>query len=279
MNLASRSAFLAAALCAGTAVHAQPAAPRVTPGGQLPGVLTAAPATDNSVQVIVDRQRLSAGLGRWEGVTFSGNWRATPQDLVHGELAATRRFGVSGVFAGVGDTHTFNEDWYGSLAVGAGDGAFYLPRYRVDATLNRKFLSRRQLVGTIGLGYYRAPDEHADRTLMLGAAYYFESPWILEGGVRFNRSSPGSVDTTQQYVAATYGRAKSDLISARYTWGGEGYLAIGQSNQLVNFRSKELNLEWRHWFSAQTGVILGAVAYRNPLYHRDGINLGLFHEF
>ena len=63
--------------------------------------------------------------------------------------------------------------------------------YRVDATLYRKFLPGRNLVGSVGVGYYNAPDGHTDRSLSLGAAYYFEAPWIVEGGVRLNTQQPG----------------------------------------------------------------------------------------
>ena len=76
------------------------------------------------------------------------------------------------------------------------------------------------------------------RSLLLGAAYYFEQPWIVEGGIRFNSSNPGSVQTTQQFLALTYGRQKQDVVTARVGWGEEGYLAIGPATQLVNFRSR-----------------------------------------
>jgi YaiO family outer membrane protein len=199
--------------------------------------------------------------------------------VLQAEASILHRFNQDGVFIGLSDTYTFNEDWYGSIAVGAGDGAFYLPRYRVDAMLYRKFLPNRNLVGNVGVGSYKAPDGHSDRSVSLGAAYYFESPWIIEGGVRMNSSNPGSVQTQQQFVALTYGRVKQDLVTARYTWGGEGYLATGPNTQLVNFDSREASLVWRHWLNARTGVLLGANRYTNPLYVRSGLNIGIFHNF
>lgn len=231
-----------------------------------------------NLELSTGAQRLTNGFGNWSDVTLKGAY-GLDKHVLQGELSAHKRFGESGTFLGLSDTYTFNEDWYGSLAVGAGDGAFYLPRYRVDGTIYRKFLPGRNLVGSIGLGYYKAPNGNDDRSVSIGAAYYFEAPWIVEGGVRLNRSNPGSVDTQQQFVAVTWGRNKQDLVTARYGWGEEGYLAIAANRQLVNFESREASLTWRHWFNPRTGVLVGVNRYTNPSYRRSGVNVGIFHDF
>ncbi|GKS90641.1 YaiO family outer membrane beta-barrel protein [Acidovorax sp. SUPP2539] len=231
-----------------------------------------------SLQLSAGTQHLSGPYGNWRDMTLTGGW-SLPGHVLQGELSSHRRFGVGGTYLGVGDTYRFDEDWYGSATLGAGDGAFYLPKYRVDATLNRKFLADRRLVGTLGAGYYRAPDGHSDRSVLLGATYYFEAPWIVEGGVRFNESAPGSVNTRQHFVALTWGRAKADLVTARVGWGGEGYLATGPATQLVNFTSREASIAWRHWIGQNTGLLLAVNRYSNPLYRRAGATVGLFHDF
>jgi YaiO family outer membrane protein len=230
------------------------------------------------LEISAGAQNLSNGYGRWRDLTLRGSM-TLPQHVLQGELSAHKRDGTPGAFLSLGDTYTIDQDWYASAALGVGDGAFYLPNYRVDATLNRKFLPARNLVGTLGLGYYDAPDGHVDRSLSLGVTYYFESPWIVEGGVRFNSSNPGAVRTRQQFVALTWGRDKQDLVTARYGWGSEGYLAVTADQQLVNFDSREFNLSWRHWLNANTGVLVGATHYSNPLYRRNGVSVGLLHAF
>jgi YaiO family outer membrane protein len=223
-------------------------------------------------------QSLSNGYGRWTQMNFHSAYNMN-QHVLESEIALSRRFTQDSVFVGISDTYTFNDDWYGSLAVGAGDGAFYLPRYRVDAAIYKKLLTDRRLVGSIGAGYYRAPDGHTDNSLSLGMVYYFPKSWILEGGVRFNRSLPGSVQTRQQYVAATYGQDKHDLVIARYGWGKEGYLAVAANSQIVNFKSSEATLTWRHWFNPYTGMLFSATRYSNPSYRRSGVNIGLFKSY
>lgn len=231
-----------------------------------------------SLELSTGVQNLSGGFGNWRDVTLKGAY-GVDKHVLQGELSAHKRFGENGTFLSLSDTYTFNEDWFGSVALGVGDGAFYLPRYRVDGTISRKFLPGRNLVGTVGAGYYNAPDGHTDRSLSLGAAYYFEAPWIVEGGVRLNRSNPGSVDTQQQFVALTWGRNKQDLVTARYGWGSEGYLTIAANRQLVNFDSREASLTWRHWLNQSTGVLVGANRYTNPSYRRSGVTVGIFHDF
>lgn len=255
------------------AAHAQTAtaAPAAAPA-------EVGPLLKKSVELNVNAQNLTNGFGQWRDVTLRGTV-ALPSHVLQAELSAQDRFNQRGTYLGISDTYSINDDWYASLALGAGDGAFYLPRYRVDAAIYRKWLPDRSLVTSVGAGYYSAPDGHSDNSISLGAIYYFKAPWVVEGGVRFNSSNPGAIRTHQQFVAATWGRDKQDTVSARYGWGGEGYQTVASNTQLVNFQSNETSLTWRHWLTPRGGVLIGASDYRNPSYTRSGINAGLFTEF
>ena len=231
-----------------------------------------------SLELSTGFQNLSAGFGSWREVALRGAY-GWSSHVLQGEISVNRRFNKDGVFVGLSDTYTFDEDWYGNVAVGFGDGAFYLPRYRVDATLYKKWLPQKNLVTSIGAGQYKAPDGHVDNTLTLGLVYYFDAPWVAELGVRGNSSNPGAIKTQQQFVALTYGRVKQDLVTVRHAWGSEGYQTIAANTQLVNFASKESSISWRHWFAPRTGLLIGANRYTNPSYNRAGINIGIFHDF
>jgi YaiO family outer membrane protein len=232
----------------------------------------------STLELRLGGQQVSNGYGDWREASLIGT-SVRGNHAVRGELASLHRFDRAGTYAGVMDTITLSPDWYGSLALGAGDGAFYLPRYRADAFINRKFLGARNLVGSLGIGYYRAPDGHVDRSLTLGGQYYFEAPWILQAAVRFNESDPGSVRARQQSVALTYGREPGDSLVARYSWGREAYLAIGPAASLVDFASREGGVQWRHWIDRSWGMTVSAEHYRNPLYHRTGVAVGFFTAF
>ena len=224
---------------------------------------------DRGLELRLGAQRVSGDLGDWRERSLWGSYRAGAH-LLQAELASQRRFGDSGTYGALTDTVTLDADWFASLTLGAGDGAFFLPRYRADAFVHRKLLPDRRLVASLGVGYYRAPDGHIDRNVTVGGANYFAAPWVVQAAVRFNESDPGSVRARQQFVAVTYGRERDDLVVGRYGWGRESYLAIGPARALVDFASREASIQWRHWFDARHGIAVGLEHYRNPLYERSG---------
>ncbi len=247
---------------------------------------TPTPVTSTALQADPQRnlelstgyQSLSGGFGSWRDVALRGTY-GVQSHVLQGEVSASRRFNTDGVFVGVSDTYTFNEDWYANVAIGAGNGAFYLPRYRLDAALYKKWLADRSLITSFGAGHYKAPDGHTDNSVSLGLVYYFSTPFIAEAGVRFNSSNPGAIKTHQQFLALTYGRSKESLLTVRHNWGREGYQTIAANTQLVNFASKETSISWRHWLDARTGLLIGANRYANPFYSRSGVSIGIFHDY
>ena len=249
-------------------------APTMVPPGPAPSEAD----MQRSLELSTGIQNLTAGFGSWREVSLRGTY-GLPSHVLQGELSLNRRFGQDGAFVGLSDTYTINDDWYANLSVGFGDGAFYLPRYRVDATIYKKWLPQRNLVTSLGIGQYKAPDGHTDNSLALGAVYYFEEPWVAEFGLRANSSDPGAIKTQQQFLALTYGRAKENLVTVRHAWGNEGYQTIATNAQLVNFASKESSISWRHWFAPRTGLLFGANRYTSPFYVRSGFNVGIFHDF
>lgn len=251
----------------------------VVAGTAIPLAASAQEAAPNrSLEISTTPQHLTNGYGNWSDVTLRGVYETGPH-VLQAELSAKREFGENGRFLGISDTYTINRDWFTTVSLGAGDGAFYLPRLRADAFVSRKWLEKRNLVTTIGLGYYDAPDGHTDRALSIGGAYYFEQPWIVELGIRLNQSDPGSIHSNQRYIAVTYGKVGQSVFTMRYGEGGESYLAIAQNTTIVDFQSHQTNLSWRYWFAKKTGLILGAEQYSNPFYQRRGVTLGLFHQF
>jgi YaiO family outer membrane protein len=221
---------------------------------------------------------LSADLGNWRDVGVRGSAQVGAH-LVQAELSSQQHFRTHGNFAGLSDTYVFSPDWYGSLAVGAGNGAFFLPRYRVDAFLNKKWFAEKNLVTFVGLGRYRAPDGHVDGSTSLGFLYYFSIPLVVEGGIRRNISDPGSVSSQQNYLAASYGKHGGHMFIARHAWGTEGYLPIAPGSSLVGYMSKETTLSWRQWYSRRAGLAVELHRYENSLFQRKGAAITLFHDF
>jgi len=225
-----------------------------------------------------DYLALSNGFGYWAG-GYSRVAYDRGTDVWNGELNVQHEFGDAGAYFALGDTHTFNPDWYGSLTFGSSAGGFFWPRYRTDLFLNKKWMGRKQLVTTGGFGYYAAKDIHRDRVFYLGSTYYFAKPWIVEQGIYFNLSSPGRVFAPAGFVALTQGRAQHQYIVLRVGLGEEAYQLVGPTVSLTQFQSQALTLTWRKWLGNNWGFNFVSDYYHNPFYSRGGSSFGFFKEF
>jgi len=221
---------------------------------------------------------LSNGYGYWAG-GYSKAVYSKGNDVWNAELNAQHEFGDAGAYFAVGDTHTFNPDWYGSLTVGSSAGGFFWPRYRTDAFLNKKWMARKQLITTAGFGYYAAKDVHRDRNFFVGSTYYFTKPWIVEEGIYFNLSNPGRVFAPAGFVAVTQGRDKHQYIVLRAGLGEEAYQLVGPTVALTQFQSQTLTLTWRKWMGTNWGFNFVGDYYHSPFYNRGGSSVGFFKEF
>lgn len=215
----------------------------------------------------------------WNDQYLLGGWQFTTADHIHGEISHQNHFDDQGTFFGVGYTHIFNEDWYGSLSTGTSLGGFFLPEFRVDAAMYKKWLAKKSLVTGVGFTYYRAKDIHYDYTVLLNAVYYFDAPWIVELGVRLNQSNPGAVHSERGFGAITYGRHKAYYLTARYEAGREGYQLVGASTAINDFFSHEAAVIWRHWVLKDSGFNATVNYYDNPNYRRFMVGFGLFVDF
>ncbi len=262
-----RPATLAAVLCTGLCTYtwAQPS--------ELPNPLLGW----RGAELYTSNHHLSAGYGEWREVGVRGIYEFG-QHQIAAEVASMNRFNEDGTYAGLSDTVVLSPDWYASVGIGGGNGAAYLPRYRADAFIHRKLLADKNLIASLGVGRYHAPDGHEDNNISLGGTLYFEQPWILQAEVKRTHSQPGQVGTTQYFMAATWGRHKQTLLTGRYGWGEEGYLSLGSNGAISQFSSHQTTLTMQHWVGANWGVKVSAENYHNPYYRRDGILLAVFRD-
>jgi YaiO family outer membrane protein len=232
----------------------------------------------NFVEAGGDYQSLSNSFGHWDGGYARGSV-TTGKNIWNAEVNGQHEFGDAGVYLGAGDTYNFNPDWFGSLAVGSSIGGFFWPRFRTDAFINKKWMSRKQLITTFGFGYYAAKDVYRDHSFFVGSTYYFAKPWIVEEGIRFNISNPGSVFSPAAFVAVTQGRNKEHYVTVRVGFGKEAFQLIGPTVSLSDFESQTLTVTWRQWIGKNWGVNVVGDYYHSPFYQRGGPSVGFFREF
>ena len=239
------------------------------------------PDTLGYVEVGGNYHTLSDGYGTWNGQYLKGEVQSDPYNRWSAEVLSQREFGERGYYGSVGNTHVIDQDWFTVLSVGGGtpSDATFMPRYRVDGFINRKWLARRQLITTFGLGYSKAMQTYNDKSMFLGTTYYFELPWIVQLGYRFNNSNPGSANSSSGFVALSEGRDKDQLVTARLGYGEEAYQLITGGRTINDFNSYVASLELRKWLDDDLGFNLRGEHYHNPYYDRNGVNFGIFKEF
>jgi YaiO family outer membrane protein len=257
--------------------------PTTTSSPQQPGTdVPVAPPPDkaltNFVEVGSSYLQLSNGFGDWSGGYARGIF-AEGNNTWSGEINGQHEFGDAGVYLAAGDTYNFNSDWYASLTLGSSAEGFFWPRFRADAFVNRKLLSRKQLVATLGYGYYAAKDVHRDQSLFLGTDYYFQKPWIIEEGIRFTISNPSVVFSPAGFVAVTEGTNRHHYVTVNAGFGEEAYQLVAPTTVLTRFQSQSLTVTWRQWTGKNWGFNFVADYYHSPFYQRGGGSFGLFKEF
>jgi YaiO family outer membrane protein len=232
----------------------------------------------NYVEAGGDYLGLTNGFGHWAG-GYARGVVTQGKNIWNAEVNGQYEFGDAGVYLGAGDSYTFDPDWYGSLTVGTSVGGFFWPRFRGDGFINKKWMARKQLITTFGFGYYAAKDVHRDHSFFAGSTYYFTKPWILEEGIRFNISNPGSVFSPAAFVAVTQGRNKHRYLILRTGFGKEAFQLIGPTVSFSDFPSQTLTVTWRQWVRANWGLNLVVDFYHSPFYVRGGVSFGFFREF
>ncbi|MFZ0214095.1 MAG: YaiO family outer membrane beta-barrel protein [Candidatus Acidiferrales bacterium] len=261
-----------------TSMSASPRSPaQQTAGNSVPAAVPEKLLV-NYVEAGGSYEALSNGFGHWDGGYARGVY-VTGDNTWNAEVNGQQQFGDYGVYMAAGDTYTFNSNWYGALTLGSSVGGFFWPRFRTDAFINRKWSTRKQLITTFGFGYDAAKDVHRDHSLFIGSTYYFVKPWIVEGGIRFNVSSPGSVFSPAGFIAVTQGRDKHRYVTLNAGFGEEAYQLVGPATVLTRFQSQTATLTWRQWTGKKWGFNLVADAYHSPFYRRGGVSFGFFRDF
>jgi YaiO family outer membrane protein len=255
---------------------------RPIPQGSSGPVVGMIPTTLNGpgfIEIDGSHSALSDSQPSWNDVYLRGGMSFS-SNTVNLEFSRQSRFGDSGWFYNGGWVHTWAPKWYTDVHLGTSTGSFFLPRFRVDGFVHRKVLSREQLVLNFGAGYDKSRLQASAYRITPGAAYYFDRfPLVLEGGVTWTQSNPGSVVARSQYVALTEGRAKEHYLAVRAEVGREAYEIIQGQATAFNFPIRNFAGTWRQWLAPNWGLNFNVERDGNPFYHRLGGTIGIFLDF
>jgi YaiO family outer membrane protein len=196
-----------------------------------------------------------------------------------GELIRQVRYSDTGWYYNLGWNRTWSPNWFSEVSAGSSTHGFFLPKFRTDALINHKVLPSRRLVLMAGVGYDKSKTVNTATRLQAGGTYYFERPFVLQGGVTWTRANPGPILARSQFLALTQGHDKEHYISVRAEIGREGYELIGPRATLFNFVIHNYSANWRQWIGTNWGVNLAFERQQNPSFRRNGGTLGIFMDF
>jgi len=235
----------------------------------------------NYIEAGVNYHNVSNNQGDWFGQFVNAQIQTDPKNRWSTQLQHQKAFKDEGYFVGVGNTHTFDDTWFSGVGVGMGSAnTSFLPRFRADADINRRWLEGGNLVTTLGGTFTKATETYTSYGILLGASYYFPSPWIVQGGIRLDLNRPGNVFATSGFAALSYGFQKRYYLSGRVGYGREAYQLLGNGNSITNaFNSRNAGFGWRQWLGEDWGFNLSSEYYANPFYHRTGGIMSVFKEF
>ena len=281
-----RSLLLPMVLAAALAAAQDTAKPgTIAPqGSSIPG-LSGVPGLEGGgyIEFGGGRSDLTKPLPSWTDFYARGLFLLTPSNAADGEIDRESRYGDQGWYYSVGITHTFSSDIYADAHVGASRGGFFLPKYRADGTVNFKLLPRKRLVFGAGAGYDRSKTLNTALRTQTSWTYYFDWPFMVQGGVVLTRANPGGILAPSGYAALTQGREKEHYITFRMETGREAYelLADPKRNRFsaFDFPIHNYAVTWRQWVGNNWGLNLNLQRDVNPFYNRNGATLGLFLDF
>ncbi len=247
--------------------------PSATSGPVIP------PHAPNYVEAGMNYYGVSNHYGNWFGQFINLQYQYNEWNRWSFGVQNQEAFHDQGVSGYIANRHVFNEDWFSNVGVSLGSNATFLPRYRVDADINRQLLEGRNLVATVGMTVDKANDIYDDQAVLFGMTYYLPAPWIIQGNVRFNNSTPGNVVSPSFSAAVTTGYNQDYFLTARYTIGREAYQLLGSNNIVNSFTGNTVGVNWRQWVDSDWGFNVGTEYYTNRYYNRTGGTISVFKQF
>jgi YaiO family outer membrane protein len=204
---------------------------------------------------------------------------AKGRTLFNGEVMRQSRYDDVGYYYNAGIVRSLGERVYVDATVGSSVGGFFLPKLRADGHMHIKLLPNKRFVASLGAGYDKSKSVNSASRYEVSGTYYFEHPWILQGGTTVTRANPGNVFANASYAAVTQGREKEHYITFRAEIGREAYQIIGPASAIFNYEVHNYSLVWRQWVGTNWGLNFVAERQQNQYYRRNGATIGIFMDF
>jgi YaiO family outer membrane protein len=226
-----------------------------------------------SVELISGRSQVTGSHGH--NTSFGVRVRhQRARDIWYLGVSHESAFGDDGWLGNISNTHTFNDKWSSHLSATTSMDAFFLPRYRFDAQLARRFGPKRVWQVTGSAMTRAAQDEHRDVGAGVGVFRFLPGGFAAETSVFWTHTSPEDIVTRRHHVGVMwFGRGRE--LSARVGFGKESYMPIRPDSTMVAFNSYDVTGRWVEPISATVAVAITGTYYDNPHYRGTGYSVGV----
>jgi len=218
--------------------------------------------------------------GSWKNINISYYQKYSEElTLVYQAGLFNRKEGSASLFA-LGAYKDWTPSFYTFSQLSVGTDSDYLPKYRLDNDFNFKFGEQKQWVGLVGFTYIDYYDIHTDFITSVGLTYYAPK-YNISYRFFFNKSDPGSINSTTHLLSIGYGAEKESWTYFDISYGNQAYQSISDGS-FANINEDALNLKLthRHWLSENEGIF-GSIGYfnLNDGYEKYLFQIGFFKEF
>jgi YaiO family outer membrane protein len=142
----------------------------------------------------------------------------------------------------------------------------------VNLSWAHQWLENERFISRIGVQYYDWRENRSQKGLSFEQIWY--APWngIVQFGRTQGTSSPGNVSINSNYIAHTWLLKNSAQLLVRYEQAKEGYMALGETTEIVDFDSKTLSLGLSYPIYKNNQLQWRWDRYHNPFYQRNTLS-------
>ncbi len=240
------------------------------------------PITTNTVTsntTVTERSEAAAGMswgkatnnykeGTGQFLRFSTNLDKTRIDT---ELVHQQRFQLNGSQAKLTVHQPVNSNNHISLGLSSGNSKLFA-KTGVNLSWAHRWLKNETFISRIGVQYYDWRENRNQKGVSFEQVWY--APWngIVQIGRTQGNSNPGNVSIHSNYIAHTWLLKNNAQLLFRYEQAREGYMALGETNEIVDFDSKTLSLGLSYPIYKNNQLQWRWDRYQNPFYQRNTLS-------
>jgi YaiO family outer membrane protein len=188
------------------------------------------------------------------------------------------RFGIEGTGYGATFTRFFRSGLDVAFGLSGGTGDIS-PRYRVDLSVGKAVLPRKNLRLILGYTYEQSRfAAHYDRVSLAGI-YYLDEHWLLSGSTRLEFGHPGGTTSSGIAGGIGYGTYRKYHIGAGFDIGKVSYQILGTDDAIVDYYSFGIMLGLSYYFQPNWGATVRFDFGDTEFYNTGGVILSVFMDW